>query len=222
MMPREKIIMKLLYGTTNAGKLAVMKRSLSALPRIELIGLKQIEEELLKEGKGLPQVAETGNTPLENARMKAWAYYEALKIPVFSCDTGLYLEGIPEELQPGIHVRNINGRCLTDEEMTEYYRSLAEQYGDITARYKNAICFVLDKEHIYESMEDSLSGEPFILTSIPHPKRQEGFPLDCLSKNIAAGRYYYDMGEYRQDDVALNRGFLEFFRKIFQQNNLLL
>lgn len=206
--------MKLLYGTTNAGKLAVMKRSLSALPQIELIGLKQIEEELAKEGKQLPQIAETGNTPLENARIKALGYYKALKVPVFSCDSGLYLDGIPKELQPGIHVRNINGKCLTDEEMTEYYRSLAEQYGDITARYKNAVCLVLDEEHIYESMDDSLSGEPFILTSVPHPRRQEGFPLDCLSKNIITGEYYYDMGEYHQDDVALDYGFLKFFKKI--------
>lgn len=198
--------MKIIYGTTNAGKLAVMKRSLAALENIEIIGLNQIETLL-------PEVAETGSTPLENARIKALAYYKVLKMPVFSCDSGLYFEGLPEELQPGVHVRNINGKCLTDEEMTEYYRSLAEKYGDITARYKNAICFVLDEEHIYESMDDSLSGEPFLLTAVPHPKRQEGFPLDCLSKDIATGKYYYDMGEFHQDDVALDEGFLKFFRK---------
>ena len=65
-------------------------------------------------------------------------------------------------------------------------------------------------------MDDSLWGEPFILTSIPHSKRQEGFPLDCISKNIVTGEYYYDMGENRQDDVAINDGFLNFFRKIFE------
>ena len=206
--------MQILYGTTNAGKLAVMKRSLKSLPQIELVGLKQVEEKLSKEGKQLPHIEETGNTPLENARIKALAYYEALKTPVFSCDTGLYFDGLPEEVQPGIHVRNVRGKCLTDEEMTEYYRSLAERYGDITARYKNAICFVMDEAHIYESMDDSLSGEPFLLTAVPHPKRQEGFPLDCLSKNIATGKYYYDMGEFHQDDVALNYGFYQFFRRI--------
>lgn len=197
--------MKILYGTTNPGKLAVMKRSLAPLKEIELIGLHEIE-------MPLPEIEETGSTPLENARLKAVAYYEAWHMPVFSCDSGLYFEGLPEEIQPGIHVRNVNGKCLTDQEMTQYYGGLAKKYGDITARYKNAICLVMDQEHIYESMEESLSGEPFLLTSVPHEKRQTGFPLDCLSKNIATGQYYYDLGENRQDDVALDRGFLEFFR----------
>lgn len=203
--------MKLLYGTSNAGKLAVMRRSLASLENIEIMGLDQINAPL-------PQIEETGSTPLENARIKAHAYYEALKIPVFSCDSGLYFEGLPEEVQPGVHVRNIHGRCLSDEEMTEYYRSLAEKYGDITARYQNAICFVLDEEHVYESMDESLSGETFLLTSVPHARRQKGFPLDCLSKNISTGEYYYDMGECRQDDVAVDTGFLRFFQEILGEN----
>ena len=197
--------MKLLYGTTNEGKLAAMQRCLASLPQIELIGLNQIKTPL-------PHIEETGRTLLENARLKALGYYEVLHMPVFSCDTGLYFDGLSEELQPGIHVRNIRGRCLTDEEMTEYYAGLARQYGDLVARYRNAVCLVLDEEHIYESMDESLSGEAFLLTSVPHPKRQKGFPLDCLSKHIATGVYYYDMPNMQQDDVALNNGFFRFFQ----------
>ena len=197
--------MKLLYGTTNEGKLAAMRRCLASLPQIELIGLNQIKAPL-------PHIAETGRTLPENARLKALSYYGALHMPVFSCDTGLYFDRLPGELQPGIHVRNIRGRCLTDEEMTEYYAGLARKYGDLVARYRNAICLVLDEEHIYESMDESLSGEAFLLTSVPHLKRQKGFPLDCLSKHIATGAYYYDMPDMQQDDVALNDGFLRFFQ----------
>ena len=197
--------MKLLYGTTNEGKLAAMRRCLASLPQIELIGLNQIKTPL-------PHIEETGRTLLENARLKALGYYEVLHMPVFSCDTGLYFDGLSEELQPGIHVRNVRGRCLTDEEMMEYYAGLARQYGDLVARYRNAVCLVLDEEHIYESMDESLSGEAFLLTSVPHPKRQKGFPLDCLSKHIATGVYYYDMPDMQQDDVALNNGFFRFFQ----------
>lgn len=206
--------MQLLYGTSNAGKLAMMRRSLAELSGIEIIGLKDIEAELQKSGRKLPVIEETGDTPLENARMKAKAYYHAFRIPVFSCDSGLYFDGLAPELQPGVHVRNVHGKRLTDEEMTAYYGGLAAKYGDLTARYKNAVCFVLDEAHIYESMDDSLSGEPFLLTAVPHPKRQEGFPLDCLSKSIATGEYYYDSGECREDLVAGNRGFLDFFSGI--------
>ena len=201
--------MKLLYGTTNVGKLAVMKRCLAPLKNIELVSLNEIDAPL-------PEIKEEGNTPLENARIKAMAYYEAFGIPVFSCDSGLYFEEVPEELQPGVRVRNVNGRCLTDEEMTIYYSSLARKYGDLTAYYKNAICLIIDAEHKFESMDKSLWSEPFLLTDIPHSRRQPGFPLDCLSKHIKTGEYYYDMGSYRQDDIAAEKGFFEFFRKIIE------
>lgn len=200
---------KILYGTTNAGKLAVMKRCLEPLKNIELVSLNEMDA-------ALPEIREEGNTPLKNARIKAMAYYKTFGLPVFSCDTGLYLEEVPEELQPGVHVRNINGNCLTDEEMIVYYSNLAKKYGDLTARYKNAICLVLDEKHIYESMDKNLWGEPFLLTSIPHTQRQQGFPLDCLSKHIETGQYYYDMGENRQDDIAAEKGFFEFFRKMIE------
>lgn len=146
--------MKLLYGTGNPAKLSAMKQRLENLD-IELIGLKDLEEE----GIAIPEVPEDGNTPLENARQKAMAYYEAFKIPVFSCDSGLYFDNVPEEVQPGVHVRNVNGECLTDNQMIEYYAGLVKQYGNLTARYKNAICFVMDEAHIYEAMEPSMESE---------------------------------------------------------------
>lgn len=52
-----------------------------------------------------------------NAKLKALAYYEAFRISVFSCDSGLYFDHVPDEVQPGVHVRNVNGKCLSDEEM---------------------------------------------------------------------------------------------------------
>ena len=47
----------------------------------------------------------------------------------FSMDDNLYLEGIPKEKQPGMYVRRVNGKRLTDEEMIEYYSKLAHDYG---------------------------------------------------------------------------------------------
>ncbi len=152
--------MKLLYGTGNPAKLSAMKSRLEQLD-IELIGL----NDLGAEGKNIPEVVEDGNTPLENARLKALAYYKAFQIPVFSCDSGLYFDNVPKEVQPGVHVRNINGKCLSDDEMIEYYSGLAKRYGNLVARYKNAICFVMDEKHTYEAMEPSMESEKFILVS---------------------------------------------------------
>ena len=44
-------------------------------------------------------------------------------------DNNLYIEGLPDEKQPGTHVRRINGKELNDEEMIEYYSKLGNEYG---------------------------------------------------------------------------------------------
>lgn len=207
--------MKLLYGTGNPAKLESMRSRLAQLD-IELLGL----QDLKAEGKSIPEVPEDGDTPLENARQKAQAYYKAFGMPVFSCDSGLYFDNVPDEIQPGVHVRNVNGKCLTDDEMIAYYAGLAQTYGDLKARYKNAICFVKDEEHIYEAMEPSMESEMFLLTARPHSTiRKEGFPLDSLSVDCKTGKYYYDLPPVRLDQVAVEDGFLEFFRRVLALKN---
>ena len=67
--------MKLLYGTGNPAKLDAMRHRLAGLG-IELIGLKDLG------GVKQPEIIEDGKTPLENARKKAEAYFNALHMPV--------------------------------------------------------------------------------------------------------------------------------------------
>jgi Xanthosine triphosphate pyrophosphatase len=206
--------MKLLYGTGNQAKLSVMKNRLEKIG-IELIGL----NDLRAEGKIVPEVIEDGNTPLENARLKAMAYYEVFQIPVFSCDSGLYFDNVPDGVQPGVHVRNVNGKCLSDNEMIDYYSGLVKVYGNLVARYRNAICFVMDDAHIYEAMEPTMESEKFILTDKPHSTiRKEGFPLDSISLDIKTNKYYYDLPEDKLEKVAVEDGFLEFFKNILNLN----
>lgn len=206
--------MKLLYGTGNPAKLSAMKGRLEQLD-IELIGLKDLKAE----GKTIPEVVENGNTPLENARLKASAYYEAFRIPVFSCDSGLYFDNVPDEIQPGVHVRNIRGKCLSDHEMIKYYSGLAKDYGKLVARYRNAISLVMDEKHVYEAMEPNMESEKFILTDKPHSTiRKKGFPLDSISLDIRTGKYYYDLPEDKLEQVAVEDGFLEFFKNVLNLN----
>lgn len=212
-LPPEEIAMKLLFGTGNAAKLSVMRNRLKKID-IELIGL----NDLRAEGMDIPEVAETGSTPLENARIKALAYYRAFDMPVFSCDSGLYFDNVPDELQPGVHVRNVNGKCLSDDEMVEYYSGLAKKYGNLTARYRNAICFVQDGEHIYESMAPSMASEPFIIADTQHSAiRKKGFPLDSLSIHIRTNKYYYDLAKEELEQFAVEDGVLQFFENIYKR-----
>ena len=181
-------LLHLIYGTGNEAKLQSMRRTIEGLP-IELTGVSQAAAE---KGIEIPEVKETGNNPMENARIKAEFYYQLFGAPVFSCDSGLYLwnyetgEPFPEEMQPGIHVRGRDGRRLSDDELIAYYTGLVRKYGPILARYKNGISLIMDEEHRWESMEESLWGEAFLFTDKPHKKRIKGFPLDSISLEISS------------------------------------
>jgi XTP/dITP diphosphohydrolase len=194
--------MKLIYGTGNPAKLDSMRRALVGL-KLEIVGLNELNDTIHK-------APEDGLTPLENARKKALFYYNYFKTPVFSCDSGLYFDNLPSKLQPGVHVRNVNGKYLSDDEMIEYYSNLAKQYGHLKGRYQNAICLVLDENHIYESMNDTLSGNYFLVVDKPHPTRINGFPLDSLSVHIPSGKYFYDMEN--DNIVDVEKGFNLFFQ----------
>lgn len=202
--------MRILYGTTNQAKLDSMKRITEVLG-IEIIGLKDVNQPL-------PHIEESGKNPLENAKMKAEAYYKAFSMPVFSCDSGLYFDNIEEALQPGTHIRRVNGKELTDEEMIEYYSGLAKSHDDrLIGRYRNAIYFILDDETRFSSMDESLATEPFMLVSKPHEKRVKGFPLDSISVDLASEKYYYDIEEKSVDQSAVEQGFKAFFEKVLSR-----
>ena len=216
--------MELIYGTGNDAKLAYMRRTLSDLP-LQITGL--LDAAKIR-GIELPEVEENGNTPLENARQKAEAYFALFHSPVFSCDSGLYLydhltgELLPEEVQPGIHVRGRGEKRLSDEELLTHYVGLVKKYGRIRARYQNAICLIFNEEIRQESMEENLWGEPFLHTDVPHTKKVPGFPLDGISIDIKTGRYFYDLENNSQDEIVSNSGFSLFFCHFLEKYPFLL
>lgn len=202
-------MIRLLYGTSNPAKIQHMKEMLNGL-NIEIQGL--IDMGHLDVGP----IGEDGNNPLENAKIKAMTYYKTLKRPVFSCDSGLYIEGLESKKQPGVHVRRVNGKELNDNEMIEYYANLAAELGgSAKAKYKNAICLIIDEENIFEYDGEDISAEEFIITSKAHSKRISGFPLDSLSIKIETGQYYMDIHENNNcdDEYKMAQGFRDFFLK---------
>ena len=203
--------MRLIYGTGNPAKVMHMQEMLSAFP-VEIAGIRSRMETL-------PAIDESGNDPLENATIKAEAYFAILHEPVFSCDSGLYIEELDDARQPGVHVRTVNGETLTDDEMIAYYGAIAKEFGGAChAVYRNAICLKVDETRIYRHMGDDLNSEPFLLTDRLHPKRVEGFPLDGLSVDIRTGRSYYDLDTMRPS--AMEQGFRRFFQSVLHDLGL--
>lgn len=218
-----RIMLEIIYGTGNGAKISYMEETLKNLP-VKIVGLHQAAE---KEGIILPDIKETGENPLENARLKAEGYFRVFGKPVFSCDSGIYLwnyttkEPLPDEEQPGIHIRGNGERRLGDEELLAYYIGLVKKYGQVCGRFKNGICLIWNGQQRKESMSESMWGEPFLLTDKPHEKRVEGFPVDRISLDISTGKYLYDLEEDSEGEEAQNRGFENFFRQCLIEWGLL-
>lgn len=112
--------MKYLLATTNKAKIKYFKPKLESMG-IDVITLNDLKIDI--------DIDENGKNPVLNAVIKATTYNELSNMPTIALDDGLYLEGLPDELQPGTHVRRVSGKRLNDQEMIDYYISLVNKYG---------------------------------------------------------------------------------------------
>ena len=175
--------MKVLFATTNQAKVVKYKESLKE-KGIELITINDLDFKL--------DIDENGKNAIENAYIKANAYYDATKIPTIGMDNCLFIEELPEEKQPGTHVRRVNGKELTDEEMIEYYTNLVKEYGGkLTAKwvYGMVIC------NGQERKEYSWNKSNFYLVDKPCEKRNPGYPLDSISVIPENNQYWLELTE---------------------------
>lgn len=174
---------KVLFATANESKGKRFKEGLLK-NNIEIITLNDIEEKI--------EVEENGKNAIENALIKARAYANVLNIPVFAMDDNLYIDNIPEEKQPGMFVRRVNGKRLEDNEMIEYYSSLAHTYGEngkLTCRWVYGMAVINNgKESTY-----TWSKEDFYIVDKPSDKINPGYPLNTISVNKKLGKYFTDI-----------------------------
>lgn len=176
---------KILFATKNPAKIATYYDELTRRG-IEVITLKDLSETIT--------VEETGKTVLENAHLKARAYYDLTKIPTVALDNGLALENVPENKQPGLFVRRVNGKELTDDEMIEHYMKLVKDYGKdgkLFAKWIFGFVFCSgDNEKEYEFSE----GDFYFVENLCE-KRTKGFPLDSMSISVKDNKYLVEQTE---------------------------
>lgn len=89
----------LLLATRNRGKLIELQQLLGGL-RVRLLTADDV-------GLGHLDVAETGDTLLENASLKAAAYGAASGLPTVADDTGLFVDALGGK--PGVHTARFGG-----------------------------------------------------------------------------------------------------------------
>lgn len=185
---------KVLFATENESKVKRFKNGLLE-KNIEIISLNNIDTKV--------EVIENGKNAIENALIKARAYAKVYDLPVFAMDDNLYIDGIPDEKQPGMYVRRVNGKRLNDDEMIEYYSNLAHTYGKngrLTCRWVYGIAVInKDKESTY-----TWSKEDFYIVDKPTNKINLGYPLNTISINKRLNKYFTDITEEDKKEIQEN------------------
>lgn len=185
---------KLLFATTNESKLNRFSEELLEND-IELVSLKNFNLDL--------NIEENGKNVIENALLKAKEAYKLTKIPVIGMDDSLLMEGLPESLQPGLFVRRINGKTLTDEEMLNYYIDLVDTYGQngrlnckwvyglaLIDEQGQAFTYTWEKDNFYMVNEKSEIINP-------------GYPLNSISKYKANDKFFTEITDAEKESLKI-------------------
>ena len=182
--------MKVLFATTNPAKIKKYVRKLQE-KGVEVLTLKDINLIL--------HVEETGKDAIENAYLKAKAYFEATGIVTIGIDDNLFIEELPEEKQPGTNVRRVNGKELTDEEMIQHYTNLVKENGGrLTAKWVYGMLIYNGKE----PKQYTWAKDHFYFVDKPCEKRTPGYPLDSISIMPEYNKYFVEL---TQDEKNRNR-----------------
>ena len=182
---------KVLFATTNPAKIKKYANKLKERG-IEVLTIKDLEINI--------DVDENGKNALENAFIKAKTYYDATKIPTIGMDNNLFIEELPEKRQPGTHVRRVNGKALTDDEMIVYYTGLAKEYGGkLNAKWIYGMVIYNGKE----KKEYTWSKENFYFVDKVCEKRNPGYPLDSISIVPKYSKYLVELTE--EEKIENNR-----------------
>lgn len=186
---------KILFATGNQSK--ARRFSTKLLEKgIEVLSLRDLEIKL--------DVEENGKDAIENALIKARACYKKKHMPIIGMDDSLYLENVPEDKQPGLYVRRINGKTLSDDEMLEYYTDLVKRYG-IDGRIKCKWIYGLAV--INEKGEESTytwSKDNFYIVDTVSDKINPGYPLNSISKYKGIDKYFTDMTDADKNLINVN------------------
>lgn len=187
---------KIVFATGNPTKAKRFSKGLLNYD-IKVISLKDLDIKL--------DVNEDGKTAIENALIKARACYKITKMPTIGMDDSLYLENVPEDLQPGLFVRRVNGKSLTDEEMIEHYINLVKNYGingKLNCKWVYGLALINEKgeENTYSWYKDN-----FYMVDTASDKINPGYPLNSISKYKNIDKYFTDtLNSEELEKIAFN------------------
>lgn len=183
--------MKYLLATTNKAKIKRYGGKL-AENKIDFVTLNDLDLDI--------DVDESGDNPTENAVIKAQAYNKVTNMPTIAIDDALFLDNVPDEIQPGTHVRRVDGKRLNDKEMVDHYISLVNKYGkngELTGYFKKAVAIVLNENDIFTF--EYKTGRKF--SNKQSSIINEGYPLSSIQIIEQFGKFKTELTKEEEEII---------------------
>jgi len=206
-----KEIEKIVVATKNPAKVERYGRMLSQYAN-QVVGLQDVGE--------TDKPAETGETAEENAEIKGRYYAEKTGLLVFSEDEALYVDFLPENQQPGVHVRRIDGKDEADDnQLLSHWEEIVAKVpeGERTGKWHIAYCIASP-----DGIVNTTSLEhPIVFFSPSSEIKIPGWPMSSLEGPAALNKPHSEMTEEekRETDERANTAIAEKVKELLEDAN---
>jgi XTP/dITP diphosphohydrolase len=184
-MPEMKKIDKIVIATHNPAKIERYAKLLSPYAT-DILSLKEF---------GIhDKPKETGVTAEENAEIKGVYYSNGTGLPVFSEDEALYVDFLPDNKQPGVNVRRIDGKNEVDDDtLLSYWEDIVKNIpkDKMTGRWHIAYCFVFPDGKLKTISLD----HPILFFSPSSAIRMPGWPMSSLQGSALFKKPYSELND---------------------------
>ena len=205
-----KEIEKLVIATRNPSKVEYYRDILTQFAA-SVVGL----NDLGVEGKPV----ETGENAEQNSEIKARFYSQKTELPVFCEDEALQVDFLPDDEQPGVHVRRVNGVDeVDDDKLLAHWEEIVARVpeGKRTGRWHIAYCLAMP-----DGKTKTVSRDHEVLFFSPSSKvRLPGWPMSSLEGSVRFGK---PSSEQTPEEKALSKKLLaaeilEKFGELLEKN----
>lgn len=177
---RDAVENEILIATKNEAKFERYQRVISYFqPNFRILRLSELGIKI--------KVDEVGKGSEEIARNKALEYLKHSNLPTLAIDEECRVDGIPDEMQPGIYVRRVNRQAkASDEELLNFY---LQNYARKSHVWKFSHCLALPNGKVF--LDNAIIRAWFSAQSYPGPIVR-GYPLSSLLYEQTLRKYWRD------------------------------
>lgn len=174
--------MKIVFATNNEHKLKEVR---ALLPNFEIISLKDI---------GCDQdIPETGNTLVENAKIKADFITKNYGLDCFADDTGLEIHAL--NMAPGVYSARFAGEPSNSEKNMDKVLNEMKGHSNRKAHFKTVIALNLRKETFF--FEGICEGDILL-----NRKGSKGFGYDPIFKPSGYSASFAEMSMQEKGEIS--------------------